>query len=164
MKVLVFGYGNPGRLDDGLGPYVAEHLGMADRFGDVAFDANYQLSVEDAAAVSSYDVVVFVDAATNGPEPFSFEPLRPEHDGVGFSSHSVSPGAVLGLAERLFGATTKGYLLGIRGYEWNEFGERLSEGARVNAAAALDFLEKWLTSQGQEIDPGSKRTVKEVIA
>jgi len=137
--VLVIGYGNPGRLDDGLGPALAEALAARNLPG-VTVEANYQLTVEDAAAVADHDVVVFVDAAVSGPEPYSFEPVQPKRN-VSFSSHSIAPPAVLALAHDLFGAATRGYLLGIRGYRFNEFAESLSPPARANLDAALRFLE-----------------------
>ncbi len=136
--VLVIGYGNPGRLDDGLGPALAEGLENL-RLPGVTVESNYQLTVEDAAAVADHDVVIFADAAVSGTEPFYFTPVAPERSGS-FSSHSVSPAAVLALAQDLFGAKTIGYALGIRGHEFNEFGERLSSRATENLAAALRFL------------------------
>jgi hydrogenase maturation protease len=140
--VLLIGYGNPGRLDDGLGPALAEAV---ERMGldGVTVEANYQLAVEDAAAIAEHDAVVFADAAVAGPEPFSWAPVAPRGE-VGFSSHSIEPPALMALAERLFGATARAYALGIRGYEFNEFGERLSESASANLAAALSFLEPLL--------------------
>jgi hydrogenase maturation protease len=141
-RVLVLGFGNPGRLDDGLGPSLAARLESLD-LPQVTVDANYQLGIEDAAEVATHDVVVFADAATRGPEPFYFEALEPTPY-LSFSSHSVSPGALLALARDLFEARTQAWVLGIRGYEFNEFGERLSEQARRNLDAAYDFLVKSL--------------------
>ena len=43
----------------------------------------------------------------------------------------------MALACELFGAKTKGYVLGIKGYTFNEFGEGLSAGALKNLATAL---------------------------
>ena len=140
--VLVIGYGNPGRLDDGLGPALAEALTGRDMPG-VTIDSDYQLTVEDASAVAAHDVVVFADADVAGPEPFELRPLAAE-ESLSFSTHSVSPGAVLGLAQDLFGATTKAYVLAIRGYEFDEFGERLSPKARENLDQAVQFLERCL--------------------
>ena len=68
-KVLLIGYGNPGRLDDGLGPALAEAIAHKE-FKNVTVDANYQLTVEDAAEVAKYDLVIFADADVAGPEPF----------------------------------------------------------------------------------------------
>jgi len=143
--ILVIGYGNPGRLDDGLGPALAEELEKLAIPG-VTVESNYQLTVEDAAAVAAHDVVVFADAAVRGAEPFSFQPVEPVPAGS-FSSHSVEPGAVLALARDLFNAHAVGYALGICGYEFNEFGERLSDRAAGNLAAALRFLASLLRDE-----------------
>jgi len=138
--VLVVGYGNPGRLDDGLGPALAEALEKLDLPG-VAVDADYQLTVENAADVAEHDVVVFADAHVSGPEPFSVRRVRPGPGTVGFSSHSVEPQAVLVLARQLFAAEPEAYVLAIRGYEFDAFGEALSDRARVNLAAAVDYMQ-----------------------
>ena len=146
VRVLVIGYGNPGRLDDGLGPALAEAVEKMAIPG-VTVESDYQLTVEDASVVAEHDVTIFADASVNGPEPFFFCPLPPKAAGS-FTSHSVEPGAVLALATELFKARVKAYILGIRGYEFNEFGERLSERARANLAAAAAFLEPLLRSKG----------------
>ena len=139
-RVLLVGFGNPGRLDDGLGPALAERIAAADLPG-VTVEADYQLTVEDAAEVAKYEIVVFVDADTAGPEPFWVERIRgSETEHLSFSSHSVSPQGVLTLAKKLFNAEPEAFLLGIRGYEFNEFGEGLSTKARANLADATTFV------------------------
>ena len=138
--VLVIGYGNPGRLDDGLGPTFADGL-EREKLPGVVVDSDYQLTVEDAATVAEHRAVVFVDADAVGPAPFSFRRVVASEDLTpGFSSHAVLPEDVMGLATSLFGSVTPGYLLGIRGYEFDEFGERLSVLALDNLNKALAFL------------------------
>lgn len=151
--VFVLGYGNPGRLDDGLGPALAERIAALAVPG-VETDANYQLSVEDAAQVAEHDVVVFADASVSGAEPFSYAELEAE-DGTSFTSHHVDPRQVLYLAQTLFKAETRGFLLGIRGYEFNEFEERLSSRARENLDAAAAFLEQRLRTMTVVDDAGA---------
>ncbi len=141
-KVLVFGYGNPGRLDDGLGPIFAEEFEKLNLEG-VSVDSNYQLSVEDSAAIAEHDYVIFVDADESGPEPFHFEHVVPRAH-MSFSSHSISADALMSMAEELLSSKAEAYMLGIRGYEFNEFGEWLSPKAKKNLAEALVFLEKAL--------------------
>ncbi len=141
-KVLLIGYGNPGRLDDGLGPAVADAIEKLELDG-VTVDADYQLVLEDAAAIAQHDVVIFADADTETAGSFYFKALEPDAS-LGFSSHSVQPAAALGLAHDLFGAKTKGYLLGIRGYAFNEFEESMTPQAKENLAAALTFIESVL--------------------
>jgi len=136
--ILLIGYGNPGRGDDGLGPALAEAV-AALAIDGVTVDANYQLQVEDAKAIAEHRVVVFADADVSCGEPFRFEPVAPASE-VTFTTHSIGPGSVLAMAHDMFGATTKGYVLGIRGYEFNRFGERLTERAAANLAAAIEFI------------------------
>ncbi len=67
-RILVIGYGNPGRQDDGLGPAAAfaiDGLGWP----NVSALDNYQLAIEDAVEVAAHDVVWFVDASCEGDAP-----------------------------------------------------------------------------------------------
>jgi len=138
MKALLIGYGNPGRLDDGLGPALAEAVEKL-KLPGLAVEANYQLVVEDAADFGEYDVVVFADADVGGPEPFWVQRIEPGGE-MSFSTHSVQPKQLLALARKLFKAEPAAYVLGIRGYEFNEFGERLSPRARENLDAAVAYV------------------------
>ena len=139
LRVLLFGYGNPGRLDDGLGPALAQHFEAA-QVPELSVDADYQLQVEVAVAAAQHDLVVFVDAAASGAEPFEVHAVRPA-DGLTFSTHSVSPADVMGLGHRLFGARCPAFVVGIRGYDFDGFGERLSERAVRNLRQTIEFLE-----------------------
>lgn len=137
-RILVFGYGNPSRQDDGLGPALAAAFEEMDLPG-VVVDSNYQLTVEDAATVAEYDVAVFVDAATEGLEPFSLEPIVPRPN-PSFSTHSVRPEAVMSLAHELFDAKTAGFVLAIRGYAFEPYISELTEKAGQNLREAIEFL------------------------
>lgn len=136
-RVLLIGYGNPGRLDDGLGPALAEAVAEAG-IEDVTVDSNYQLLVEDAARVAEHDVVVFADADQSCPDPFELRSVKSGSDPS--FSHIVTPGHVLALARDHFGAEIPGFVLAIRGHEFDDFGERLSERATANLAAAVEFI------------------------
>jgi len=147
MKILLIGYGNPGRLDDGLGPAFAEKIQALELPG-VAVESNYQLNIEDADLVAKFDVVVFADASVDAEAPFEFQPLESKPPMVGFSSHSIAAGSLLGLAEELFGATPQAYTMAIRGYDFNEFGEWLSAQAQANLKAAVGIFPGWVAKQG----------------
>jgi len=144
-ETLVLGWGNPGRRDDGLGPALiaaVEALGPP----GARFDSDYQLQIENAAEVARYPRVVFVDADRGGHEPFSMRRLLPAAGSMSFSTHSVRPEAILALARDLFQAEPEAWLLGIHGYDFDDFGEGLSAGARANLAAATEFVERALTT------------------
>jgi hydrogenase maturation protease len=144
-KILLIGFGNPARADDGLGPALAEKI-ESKNIPLVTVEADYQLTIEDSAQVAQHDIVIFADASVNCSEPFSFEPLTAKESGS-FSSHSVEPAEVMTLAENLFGSKAKGYVLGIRGYEFNNFGEKLTENAKTNLQKAVNFVENLLKTK-----------------
>lgn len=141
---LVIGYGNPGRLDDGLGPAFAERV-QALGLPGVTVESDYQLNIEDAADVARYALVLFADASKNATAPFEITRLEARYEGPGFSSHSISAESLLGLAETLFKVSPRAYLLAIRGYEFDDFGERLSHQARENLDAAVEHAASMLS-------------------
>lgn len=138
--ILVLGYGNPGRLDDGLGPAFAARI-EALGFPEVAVDSDYQLNIEDSDQIATYKMVLFADAAVSGTEPYYCKKLAPI-PGASFSSHSISAGQVLHLAQEYFQSTVDAYILGMRGYEFNEFNESLSDNAQHNLEAAVSFFQE----------------------
>jgi hydrogenase maturation protease len=140
LRVLVIGYGNPGRRDDGLGPALADRLEALGRSG-VTVDSDYQLSIEHAELAASQDVVVFVDAATDVEDraPFYLRPVHPSPD-TSYSSHSLSPPAVLHLAAQCFGSHARGWILGIRPVDLDSFAEGLTQEGEQNLEAALEAL------------------------
>jgi hydrogenase maturation protease len=140
-RVLVFGIGNPGRGDDGLGPRAAERL-EAFRLPELTCDANYQLNVEDSLTCSLHDVVVFVDAARSQRDPFTWSAIRAEAH-VPAMTHALGPGAVLALCEEIYGRKPEAHLLAIRGHRW-DVGEGLSVRAEKNLAQAVRFLEAFV--------------------
>lgn len=139
-RILLIGYGNPGRMDDGLGPALAEAVAGSGPIG-ITVEIDYQLEIEHAAMIAEHDAVVFADADRLGGEPFSFRRLEAETEPrPSFTSHSLSPGSVLALARQTFGARPRAFLLAIRGYEFDGFGEGLTAPARANLEAAVEFL------------------------
>ncbi len=141
-RVLFYGIGNPGRRDDALGVEVIEQLQKKSLPAWAAFDSNYQLNVEDALLISEYEIVVFVDASQEKGVswPYQFREVTPE-DEFAFTSHSMSPGAVLNLCQKLYGRMPRTFLLAVLGYEWN-LEEGLTPAARLNLAAALNEVSK----------------------
>ena len=136
-RILVLGYGNPGRGDDGLGPAVAVAIDQLGLRNVTAYD-NYQLNIEDAMEVAEHDVVWFVDAAKTGPSPYSVSGLAPVGT-VDFTSHIMRPQTVLAIAQQCYGKVPPAFLLGIRGYAF-EFVEELTPGAADNLRTALAML------------------------
>ncbi|MBI5637946.1 MAG: hydrogenase maturation protease [Nitrospinae bacterium] len=145
----MIGYGNPGRIDDGLGPALSALLDARALKG-VSVETDYQLVVDHAHEIARHDYVIFADAAISGQAPFSFTEIPIAATQPTFNSHSLSPEAAMFFARTMFGAKTKGYILGIRGYEYEGFGEGISERAKENLDAAFLFILE-LLGQGKRI-------------
>lgn len=153
-RLLVLGYGNPGRADDGLGPAAARAVATWSLSG-VQTEETYQLTIEDADLLTRYDDVVFVDATVDASEPFSFVPLPArEWTHASFTTHAVDPATVLGLAREVLGASTRGWRLAIRGHRFGCFGEGLSEAASTDLETALCFLRGWIAHGRPDIASG----------
>lgn len=161
-STLVLAWGNPGRLDDGLGPAFARALSAKAMTG-VTVTSDYQLQIENAADLASYSRVVLVDADRAGSGPFRIRALEPADSGLGFSTHSVTPAALLALARDLFGAEPEAWLVGIRGYEFDDFGEALSERAQANLASAITYIEDALQSNDIR-ETGARRSPQTIDA
>ncbi len=159
MRTLLVGVGNPGRRDDGLGPALVERLAgmrpperaVVDITASLAAPSSarpveafwtYQLNIEDAATVGDYDRVIFADAALDLAAPAGLAPLEPAAS-ISFTTHEMSPASVLALTEELYGKAPAGFLLKIRGTEW-DFAEGLSAEGEQSLAEAERILGEFL--------------------
>ena len=143
-RILLIGYGNPGRGDDGLGPALAaeiEALGLP----GVTVDIDYQLTVDHASLIAAHDVVVFADAMIGLAVPFRFAEIEAAQPAT-LGSHQVSPEAALALAGLLFGHAPPGWMLAIGGADFGEVKEGLGASARDNLRGAVAFLRDWIAA------------------
>lgn len=128
-RVLVVGYGNPLRCDDGLGWQVAVELFRTNRSPDVEVLPCHQLTPELAPAVSRAQTVLFIDCAKDGkPGDVRCQELRSEM-GTSSFTHDLTPLALLALTSELFGACPQAFLLSITGESYAP-GDSLSDAVR----------------------------------
>lgn len=151
---LVIGYGNPGRADDGLGPAFIDRL-EREVIPGVRTIGAFQLQVEHAAEMRDAALTVFVDASVVGPT-CTLRRVEPEQT-QSFSTHSVSPGQVLGLARQVFGWTGDAFVLAIRGEAFDQFCDTLSPGGAAALEAAAGVLFPMLRS-GQIVETPGEET------
>jgi len=145
-STLVLAWGNPSRGDDALGPALIERLRDTPDL-DVDLLEDFQLQIEHCLDLAGHDRVCLVDAAAQGAEPFSFDPVGPTPS-CSVTTHALSPGALLQVYHEVIGAEPPPCrVLAIRGYGF-ELGEGLSDGARANLEAATSHLIGWLTGEG----------------
>ncbi len=138
--VLVIGYGNPGRGDDGAGPELVARLEALRDAGELpdVFDTavDYQLQIELASDMHDRRLVIFVDAAANQQAAVETRPLRANRD-RSYSSHELSPEALLDVQRRAFGSSpSRCELIAISGSRF-DLGATLSEATRRGIDLAL---------------------------
>jgi hydrogenase maturation protease len=156
-KILVYGYGNPGRQDDGLGILLAQELekwAEEHKYAHYHFETNYQLNIEDAEIISNYDVVIFADASVEELEQGVVLTRLDGENEMAFTTHAASPGYVFHLCSTLFSKKPEAYLLHMKGYEW-EFSEGLSPKASENLENGLLFMKGVLLYMSGSVEAGS---------
>jgi hydrogenase maturation protease len=115
-RILIIGYGNTLRGDDGLGPVAAERLSdlLPERLASVI--AAHQLLPELTEPLSRVDLAIFIDACCDlSPGQLSCKPVEPRTDVSGPMTHHLDPPTLLALADRLFGHCPRGYLITVGG-------------------------------------------------
>ncbi|NWF38096.1 hydrogenase maturation protease [Mariprofundus sp. NF] len=136
-KILILGYGNPGRGDDALGPELVESI-QALGLADIECQHDMQLQVEYVTDLQGRELILFADADASCPGPFHFSEISAEKDDS-YTSHAMTPHSVLYAYNKVFGTDAPpAFLLRIRGYRF-ELGESLSEEASANLDAATSF-------------------------
>ena len=142
--LLVFGWGNPSRGDDALGPLLVEQLaGLAQMSsGRLECLTDFQLQVEHALDLVGRERVLFVDAAIGLQTPFAVSEVRPAAV-AGFTTHALSPEALLQVYTELERTEPPPCtLLAIRAQRF-ELGEAPGEQALSDLAQALAWALAW---------------------
>jgi len=137
-KLLLFGYGNPGRGDDALGPELIERIARL-HFADVECQNDMQLQVEHVTDLNGCSQVLFIDADMSCPEPFDFSEIGAAKDDS-YTSHAMNPSALLHAYSQVYGKDVPpAFLLRIRGYDF-ELGDPLSDKASANLESATRLV------------------------
>lgn len=141
--VLVFGWGNPSRGDDALGPLFVEAVEAMELPG-VECLTDFQLQVEHALDLKGRERVLFVDASASAEAPCELQGIEAARD-ASFTSHAVSPQSILQVFKDIEGRPApRSALLAIRGESWG-LGAPLGAAARANLHAALAAFGNWLS-------------------
>lgn len=136
--ILVLAIGNPSRGDDAIGPILAERL-EALGLPDVEVITDFQLAPEHALDLAGREKVIFVDAGEGTPAPYELRRVEARDD-FSYTSHAMSPEAVLSTYARVTGSTPpEAWVLCVRGEAFG-LGEPLSAVASCHADAALGAL------------------------
>lgn len=135
--LLVLGYGNTLRNDDGVGRRVVEALEALQLPGVQTLGCDL-LTPELAEPLSRADVVVFVDAAMDAPKDVLLRPLEPA-ESAQVMAHAADPRTMLALARDVFGHAPRAWWLTIPVAEIG-IGEEISTLAQEGMANAIQRI------------------------
>lgn len=162
MRILIIGYGNPSRMDDGIGHYVVNRLNerwglpTIDLLGEPSADGADTVTVGDtvvrtmwlqqldiglAEEVAEVDRLMLIDARVDGP-PTVVEEIVADHQ-IGLTSHVATPETLLSICLRAYGR-------GPRCTLYSALGER------------FDFAAELTDSVQQRADELARQIVAEV--
>lgn len=136
-KVVLVGFGNEYRKDDGLGIKLLDFI-EDERIKKVKVQ---ELSYSILDDIRDFDIVIFIDASIEG-EGVIFRKVEKKQK---FSplTHHLTPEELLIWAEFINKKSYEFYLLSIRGYDF-DFGEEVSEKAKKNLEKGVNFLKKYI--------------------
>jgi hydrogenase maturation protease len=142
--ILVFGWGNPSRGDDALGPLFVERIEAMNLPG-VECLTDFQLQVEHALDLKGRARVLFVDASIDTPT-IAATRIEPTRDTT-FTSHAISPQSVMQTYLDIEKSPPPpSWLLAIGGRSF-ELGEPLSVDAAANLETAITWAVDWLSGK-----------------
>lgn len=148
MALLLIGYGNTLRCDDGVGQAIA--LKVADwEIPQLRVEACHQLTPELAAALAIMERVWFVDAyAVPQPSPHHRLMIQRIKADAHFTplGHHLTPPLLLSLTQQLYGRTPEAHWLLIPAGDFS-FGEHFSAMTQQAMEEAIAWLETTLTPQ-----------------
>ncbi|MCP9840758.1 hydrogenase maturation protease [Synechococcus sp. J7-Johnson] len=152
MSRLVIGIGNPLRGDDGVGWHLAgtltDHSDLVEH-SDLTVAMVHQLTPELAADLVDRSGVLFIDAwlaaAADPAEAARPQlcPLASAPTGPGSSSHHLEPGALVALADLLFGSRPAATILLMPAFAFPH-GTAMSASQAALLPEARRLLRTWL--------------------
>jgi hydrogenase maturation protease len=142
-NVLVIGYGNTLRGDDGVGPRVAEAIGHLGLPGVRTLICPL-LTPELADPISKAENVIFVDAAVDAPREVQWRPLQPKESSQ-LMAHAADPRTMLALARDVFGHVPPAWWLTIPAVDLG-FSEEFSPAVQRDFAVALEKIQAFCAS------------------
>lgn len=135
--LLVIGFGNTLRQDDGAGPIVAGRIAALGIPGVRALGCPL-LAPELAAELANALSVVFVDATAADLHEVELVTIEPDNFGH-HASHAINPRALLAMARELYGHAPAAWMLEVPAEQFGH-GEELSHSAKLGIEAAVSEI------------------------
>ena len=158
-KLLLIGYGNPDREDDGVAWHILRALTVKlglpvpesyeDEFPEsdqIDFAFYLQLTPEMAEDISTYEHVCFIDAHTGSiPEPVRLIDVESEFQHSPFTHH-LTPQSLMSMCETLYERKPDAALVSVLGYRFL-FTRQLSDETAQLVPQAVDLIWAWMNAR-----------------
>jgi hydrogenase maturation protease len=158
-KLLLIGYGNPDREDDGVAWHILRTLTIKlgftppesyeDEFpesGQIDFAFHLQLTPEMAEEVAEHKYVCFIDAHTgNIPEPVRLIQVESKFQNSPFTHH-LTPQSLLSMCETIYEKRPHAALLSVLGHRFL-FTRELSDETAKLVPQAVDLIWDWMNTR-----------------
>ncbi|RJR52885.1 MAG: hydrogenase maturation protease [Desulfobacteraceae bacterium] len=146
--ILILGYGNPQRRDDGCGYLVAEKVKAAlEGMSGVRILFAHQLDPAMAEDLADAGEAVFVDATVEElKRGRRWKRIAPERGLLPVLTHHLRPSFLLGLAFSIRGRCPAAWLVSIQGHDFG-FGEGLSREAARNVEKSAKEIVTFLMTK-----------------
>jgi hydrogenase maturation protease len=139
--VLIVGYGNITREDDGAGLRLAEEIERR-KLPGVEVRAAQQMHLELLEDAAAFDRILLLDA-TRKEMPLEIRPVT-ENAGASLpSSHTLDPSVLMGLWRSLYGEKLSLYVLAIPGERF-DFGVEMSPRAAANVEKGRELVLRFI--------------------
>ena len=158
-KLLILGYGNPDREDDGVAWHILRaltiNLGLSapasyeDEFPEstqIDFAFHLQLTPEMAEDIASYPYICFIDAHTgNIPEPIRVIDVESEFQNSPFTHH-LTPQSLISMCETIYKKRPDAALLSVLGHRFL-FSRELSKETAKLVPQAVELIWDWMKTK-----------------
>jgi len=158
-KLLIIGYGNPDREDDGVAWHILRAISLKlgldapqsyeDEFPEseqIDFAFYLQLTPEMAEDISEYEHVCFIDAHTGSiPEPVRLINVESEFQRSPFTHH-LTPQSLLSMCETIYKTKPDAALLSILGHRFL-FSRELSQETATLVPEAVELIWDWISAR-----------------
>ena len=137
FSILIIGYGNNLRSDDGVGRYLAEIIDQQ-QLPSVKTLSVHQLTPELVLEITEAQAVIFIDANVSLTSEITLQYLEASQDKTRLG-HTSNPEQLLALGQNLYNKLPPAWLLTIPTTNF-EFGETFSDLTQAAIAPALFLL------------------------
>jgi len=146
--VLIIGYGNPLRSDDGFGWHASRLIARELAGHDVEVITCHQLTPELAEPLSQCSQAVFIDADSEGePGEIHWREVLPQAPSSSALTHTCSPAGLLASAARLYGRCPQAVLITVSGKSF-DFGDSLSPVVSAALPKVGDRVRQLVSAEG----------------